>query len=344
MITEIVDKLDYITYENFIINNQQSTFYHSIKHLIFLQQILQIKPKFIVTKNEQDIVAVMPFFTKKSTGGEVINSLPFFGSYGGSVAINIEAEKNILTAMNDYNKENDVLSSTIITNPFTNKSELYQKYYEHTIKENRLVQCLVLDGKQITTLWENFEQRVRRAVRKSMKCKVNSRKLKPNEKDFSDFYNMHKLDMESKNGKPKPPEFFQSLKDNFVYGKDYEIFAASLNDLDIAYLLVFYYGQFTEYYMPAYNVEFKNLQATSLLIWESIKEAINRKSSFYNFGGTWKNQPELYLYKRGWAAMDFPYAYYIYGNISRAKEIGLNEIIKQYPFFYVFPYETIRNS
>lgn len=344
MRTEIVNELDYEAYENFVKKSKDSTFYHSIRHLNFLKQILQLSTKFVVAKNENEIIGVMPFFSKRSSGGEVVNSLPFFGSYGGLVSTNIEAEKSILESMNSYNKENDILSSVIIVSPFVKRDELYQKRYEHNLKENRLIQCLTISEKSESVLWESLEQRVRRAIRKSMKYEVKSRKLEPNEKDMSSFYDMHKKDMESKNGKPKPPEFFKSLKENFVYGEDYEIFAASTNNVDVAYLLVFYYGQFTEYYMPAYNAELKNLQATSLLIWESIKESIKRKSFYYNFGGTWKNQQELYLYKRGWSAMDFPYVYYIYGNISRARNLGLQEIKNQYPYFYVFPYEEIQKQ
>jgi len=344
MRTEIVDELDYDAYENFIKESNDSTFYHSIKHLQFLNQILQLSPEFVVARNENEIIGVMPFFSKKSSGGVVVNSLPFFGSYGGLVSKSIEAEKSILEYMNNYNKENDILSSVIIVSPFVKRNELYQQNYVHNLKENRLAQCLTISEKSESLLWECFEQRVRRAIRKSIKYGVKLRKLKPNETDMKNFYDMHKRDMESKNGKPKPPEFFKSLRENFAYGNDYEIFAASINDTDIAYLLVFYYGQFTEYYMPAYDAELKNLQATSLLIWESIKESIKRKSFYYNFGGTWKNQNELYLYKRGWSATDFPYVYYIYGDISRAREIGLQEIKNQYPYFYVFPYEEIQKK
>lgn len=344
MITEIVDELDCGAYEKFIKESNDSTFYHSIKHLNFLKQILQLSPKFVVAKKENEIIGVMPFFSKKSSGGEVVNSLPFFGSYGGLVSKSIEAEKNILESMNNYNKENDILSSVIITSPFVKRGELYQQRYKHNLQENRLIQCLIISEKSESLLWDGFEQRVRRAVRKSMKYGVKSRRLELNEADMKNFYEMHKRDMESKNGKPKPPEFFKSLIENFVYGEDCEIFAASMNGVDVAYLLVFYYGQFTEYYMPAYNAELKNLQATSLLIWESIKESIQRKSFYYNFGGTWKNQQELYLYKRGWSATDFSYVYYIHGNIARAREIGLQGIKEQYPYFYVFPYEEIQKK
>ena len=44
----------------------------------------------------------------------------------------------------------------------------------------------------------------------------------------------------------------------------------------------------------------KKSQSTSLLIWESIQASLRKKISYYNFGGTWPNQSELYLFKPDW--------------------------------------------
>jgi len=62
---------------------------------------------------------------------------------------------------------------------------------------------------------------------------------------------------------------------------------------------------------------------------------------YYNFGGTWKDQTELYMFKRGWNSTDFSYPYYIFGDLERAKSIGIDEIKKHYNAFYVFSYNDI---
>lgn len=339
---EIEKTIDLQEYET-LLNNNQSTFYHTINHLNFLSNMLEITPNFITIKKNKELLGLLPFFVKESKEGKVINSLPFFGSYGGFVCDSVENQKLILNEMNNYNIENDVLSSVIIQNPFSQNSEIYERIYKHNFKEERLCQCIVLNNNE-EDLWNNFEQRVRRAVRKSQKSNLIVKSVQPDDNLFQIFFQMHKKEMESKNGKPKPEKFFNCVKKNFIYNKDYEIFSAELDGKSIAFLLIFYSHPYVEYYMPAYDSTLKHLQGTSLLIWESIKSALHKKMQFYNFGGTWKTQSELYLYKRGWNSKDFFYNYYIYGDIERARKIGLEKIKQNYPFFYVFSFSDLQKT
>lgn len=343
MNADITQRMDFLEYEEFLKKNAESSFYHSLKYLEFLKEVLNSKPFFITVRENNNLTGVLPFFEKNSSLGKVINSLPFFGSYGGFVSNELSVQKKILKTLNDFNIENDTLSSVIIQNPFSTYNKIYKEHYKFNLVENRRVQCIDLEKKDEESIWNSFEQRVRRAVRKAKKNNVKVQKLIPNEEGMSNFFQMHKKEMESKNGRIKPPEFFKHLKNSFIPNENYDIFCASIDEKDIAYLLVFYFNLNVEYYMPAYDSNFKHLQATSLLLWESIKTAIKKKIRYYNFGGTLKNQPELYLYKRGWSAAEFGYNYYIFGNLEKAKKAGLEEIKKNYPYFYVFSYEQIQN-
>ena len=56
----------------------------------------ELKSQFITVTDGDKLIGVLPFFCKKTKFGEVINSLPFFGSYGGVVSKKIETKKNIL--------------------------------------------------------------------------------------------------------------------------------------------------------------------------------------------------------------------------------------------------------
>ena len=281
------------------------------------------------------------FFIKETIHGSVLNSLPFFGSYGGILSNHYEIQKNIIELLNDFNKENELLSSVIIANPFNSNDETYNKIYKYDIKEERLIQCINLKNKSQDILWNEFEQRVRRSIRKSEKNLVSVSTEDVNDQRFEKFYQLHKTDMELKNGRPKPTEFFKYVRKHFVQRQDYDMFTAIKDNEEIAYLLVFYFPPFTEYYMPAYRSDYKHLQSTSLLIWESIKESIKRNMEFYNFGGTWKNQNELYMFKKGWNSTDYHYNYYIFRDLSRINAIGLKSVKENYENFYVTSYEEI---
>jgi lipid II:glycine glycyltransferase (peptidoglycan interpeptide bridge formation enzyme) len=293
-----------------------------------------------VAKENENFIGFLPFFVSKSKLGTVVNSLPFFGSFGGIIS-NKKCNKEILEFFNKFNKENNVISSVIITNPFLKNFDDYESSFDYDFKDERRIQCINLENMTEEKLWSSFEQRVRRAIRKSMKENISIEICELTEKIIPDFYSFHKNEMDSKNGKSKPIQFFYSIKNNFTFGKDYELYVAKQNFKPISYLLIFYSDIHAEYYMPAYHSDFKHTQSTSLLIWESIKSAIKRNLKFYNFGGTCKNQPELYRFKRGWSSNDYFYNYYIFANIDKIRSIGIENLVTEFPYFYIAPFNKI---
>jgi len=336
----IEDNLELEDYDYFLKKNEFSTFYHSGKFLKLLESLLGTGSKFVVAKDKDQIIGVMPLFVKESPFGKVVNSLPFFGSYGGIISFDKNVKKGILEEINVFNKENDVLSSVIITNPFDPNNEHYEKYFSFNIKEQRRIQCTDLKDQSKQKLWELLEQRVRRSIRKTEKNNVIVQE-NGDAAIIDDFYNLHKKSMEEKNARAKPIEFFKNLKKIFNENEDYDIFVAKKDSENIGFLLVFYFNSFTEYYIPVFHSKWKNLQPTSILIWKSLERSIEKKIRYYNFGGTWIDQTELYRFKRGWNAQDFNYYYYIYRDLDRIKDLGLDEIKKNFENYYVTKYDEI---
>ena len=98
MNVEINERLDLSEYDDFLKNAQNRTFYHSRNYIHFLKDMLELNPNFITARINGKIVGTLPFFSKKSQSGIVVNSLPFFGSYGGIVSNN-QCEKEILSCI-----------------------------------------------------------------------------------------------------------------------------------------------------------------------------------------------------------------------------------------------------
>jgi len=336
-ISSIVDKNGYTDF----LETTNSTFYHTIKHLNFLEDLLHLTAKFIIVEEKSTIKGILPFFIKESPVGSIVNSLPFFGSYGGTLSNSEDVTKLLLAEFNQFVRKNNILSTTIITNPFIENSSIYEKYFQHSIVEKRRIQCINLKNFTVDTLWESFEQRVRRSIRKSLKENIEFSKISLNDNSIKNFFSLHQKEMNSKNGKSKPIEFFEAVKNNFINEVDYDVFEAKNNGKPISYLLIFYHYPFAEYYMPAYDSDFKNSQSTSLLIWESIKISLKKNLHFYNFGGTWFNQLELYRFKRGWNASDYFYNYYINVDINKIKNIGIDALKENFSHFYIAPYDKI---
>jgi len=338
---EIIEKIDWLEYDSFL-DSVNSTFFHSSKFLKLLNNLLEAKNLFIKVKDGNEISGIIPMFVKDTKYGKVQNSLPYFGSYGGVLSKKIEISKLILNELNNFNQENEVLSSVIIENPFSDNN-IYEKFYKFNSTDTRLCQCTILD-KSENELFNSLEKRVRWSLKKSDKEDIEVKKLELNKEIISELYRLHKNNMEIKGGQVKNLDFFKYIKKIFCVGKDYDVYGGFYNDKPISFLLVFYHTKFTEYYMPVQNSDYKNLQSSSKLIWESIKESLNQKKHYYNFGGTPKNNESLYRFKRGWNANDYNYRYYVYRDLERLKEIDLNELKKLYENFYVFPYDDIQKN
>jgi hypothetical protein len=341
MIIEIKDKIDFKNYEDFITHIPRSTFTSSSNHIKLLEKILNLEPKYVIVEKDNEIKGIMPFFEKKNDLGLVINSLPFFGSHGGLISNDYEIDKMLISKFNEYANENDVLSSVVISNPFVKNNTIYENYLNHNHVEKRFTQCTVLENENSESMWKKFEKRTRWTIRKCEKNLIHVYKSPITSELSSNFYEIYKIGMKIKKGRLKPSNFFEHVKNNFIFDKDYAVFVAEKNSLPIAYLLVFYHYPFAEYYMPAFDKNYSNYNATSMLIWKSIEDSLSKKLKFYNFGGTLIDQHSLYLFKRNWGSSDFYYNYYINANLERIKSVELDNLKSMYENFYVFSFSQL---
>lgn len=339
---EIIEKINREDY-NSLLDNTASTFFHSFKFLQLLKTLLKVEIGAIEVRENYDMTGILPYFIKKTKFGDVINSLPYFGSYGGVLTQKNKNAKVILEKFNELNKEKDVLSSVIIENPFNINNEIYEKYFHYNYTDSRITQCTKLDLNE-TELFSKFEKRVRWSIKKADKHNIKIKKSELNEKINSEFFHYHKKNMESKDGKFKSLDFFHKIEKIFEVGKDYDVYIGLKDEMPISFLLVFYFKNYTEYYMPAQNLEMKEFQASSKLIWESMRESIKKNIVYYNFGGTPKNNLSLYRFKKGWNSEDYSYKYYIYADIKKIQECNLDELKKSFQNFFIIPYDIIQNG
>lgn len=349
-------------------------FFHTTAYRDVLNEVLDANPTYLIACDGKDIVGALPTFESEQTAiGNVYNSLPFFGSPGGFVThdglSNDESRTVASKLLEEFSKiaSNDALSATLVTSQFdANNTDtgnsFYESILEYRFRDDRLAQVLSFDtdfeqtlktkeavpektptsARDATTIGEwlfsQFERRTRRAVRKPYKEGLSWR----HSDDFDRLYEMHKVGMEAKGGTVKPRKFFEAVRKH-VPEEMYDLRYASLDGRDIAGLLLFYYGDTVEYHTPAYEFEYRDTQATSMLIFEAMRNAIANGYRYWNFGGTRKSQESLYRFKRGWGAEDHPYYYYVidFGGIDKLLNQQTNDLLNWYKWFYTVPFDEV---
>jgi hypothetical protein len=336
-------------YENFLLRNDLTLLYYSNKYRRLLKQFLQADDYYFIALNDRDeIIGVLPTFLKLNKKyGNILNSLPFYGSNGGIIEFSHEQDlrSSLLDAFYELAEQQRCVTATLITSPFEENNDFYRKFARYTFCDERIGQLTKLpteDEHFEEKLFDSFHAKTRNMIRKARKNDLKV--LEQNTTQALYFLaEVHKKNIEAIKGVAKPKYFFELIPQIFKSSDDYKIWVAYFKDrMPVAALLLFYFNKTVEYFTPAIVAEYRQLQPLSLLIFESLKDAVQNKYVWWNWGGTWLQQTNLYRFKKRWAAVDRIYYYYtkIYKNeiLSVGKEI----ILEEYPYFYVAPFNKLK--
>jgi hypothetical protein len=343
-------------YEHFLTQCRDALFYHSLKFRDVIRNFIKATDHYFVACEGGEIIGALPSFLKENSRyGNIINSLPFYGSHGAILAKSSAEEdrirKKLLGAFNSFAREKRCLLANIISSPFEKNPSFYLREWQPEYTDERIAQitelphCSSFPKNELENELDKLIDSVRkRNVRKALKSGI-SLKSSSEPPDIAPLYQIHKENLIALKGIVKPRVFFQRVIDIMDAGRDYQIYYAEREGEIIAGLLVFYYKNIVEYYTPAIKLQYRNLQPLSFLIYRAMLDAIKKGYRYFNFGGTWKSQESLYQFKKRWGTKDYPYFYYIkaYGDISHLKKLSRETILQEYPWFYVLPFSELED-
>lgn len=312
-----------------------SLIYQSPVFLDFLCNILGARNDSVVLCSEDGAVrGGIPLLTLEGPKGMVVNSLPFFGSNGGIIAEDPGAASILNDWYNTFAKGTNIASSTLVSGPFDTES--FYRGVAHNRTDSRIGQFSHIGfGQDFETLMRGFHYKTRNMIRKAEKSGVNVSK----DNDAIAFLrDVHHENLAVLGGIPKPDSFFDLLPESFHTDSDYRIYVANLNGQRVAALLLFYFNQTVEYFMPVIQKDFRDSQPMSLLIYTAMCDASRNGFSRWNWGGTWHTQEGVYRFKSRWGTSDHPYTYYTQLNNAEFQQMPRSDILRTYPYFYVLPF------
>lgn len=339
-------------YEVLLYSVETALLYSSLHYRDFLQRILQNSaPHYLLAYEGERLVGALPsFLCQNPTYGNVLNSLPFFGSNGGLILSHTLdnsslVKQALLAAFIDLATSKKVTVSALISNPLAADQAFYEEHTRYAYRDERIG--------QITSLpvgWRNSEELREKLVslchpmrrRNLQKAKSSGLTIYHSDslETMQQLFVLHQENMRAIGGLAKPWAVFAAIRDSFTYDREYRVYVAAKDGRVIAALLIFYYNRTAEYFIPATAEEYRVYQPASLLIFEAMQEAARRGCAWWNWGGTWHNQKGVYDFKRRWGAVDLPYYYYVtlYQDPIPMKSLGKSGILDTYPYFYVLPF------
>jgi len=347
---------DITEYENLVKASKNGVLYHSIKWKQVLQLFTNAEPLYVIAKKNEKIVGALPAFMKRNNRyGNVLNSLPFYGSHGGPIVSpylnendRIRVKKALLIAFKRLANDNDCMLSTLITTPFETDLTIFKKVLKPDFTDSRIGQITTFREKitdvENEILYNTIEKRCRTAIRKAQKSGVKV-ELAEDLKSMEDLIEMHKKGILAKGGTPKPARFFKIATHVLSKNKSFKLLLARKNREIVGGLLLFYYKNIVEYYIPCFKTEFSELQPLSLLIYEAMKDSIKNGYNIWNFGGGGRLSG-VYKFKKSWGAKEYPYYYYIncYEDINHIKMASVETLLNEYKWFYVLPFNELSSK
>jgi hypothetical protein len=260
-------------YTEMLHNCRQAMFSHSLPYRDLLSDFLSCQPCYLIATEGGEVIGAIPaFFKKNAKYGNILNSLPFFGSHGG-VLVQSKFDENkkreikrlLLDSFGALAKEKDCLLSTMITSPFDSDISFYENNLPFKFKDKRVAPIVEfrdnIDDAEHEIMYNIVEPDNRRAIRRPLKHGVTLEFSQ----DFWPLFEMHKENISAKGGGLKPMAFFQKVR-QLIKKNEYDLMYARKEGVIIAGLLVFFFKNIVDYSVPALRDEYSIEQGTTFLI------------------------------------------------------------------------------
>jgi hypothetical protein len=332
-------------------------FYHSLIYRRLLKDFLPatVEDHYLLAFEGGQLVGALPSFLMDGPLGPALNSLPFFGSHGSILlrpGANHAAASALAEAMMDLCRQRSVVFATVIDNPFSDNEEVFRHSMGFQCRDQRIGQFTPLpeggNAEQISnSLLGLYHQKTRNIVHKALRGGLDLGH-EPSQLALDTLHTLHEANILGVGGIAKPKRFFASIARQLQYDNDYRIYTARTGNGEIVCaLMLLYFKDVVEYFIPATAESWRSAQPLSALIHMAMRDAVlERNARSWNWGGTWLTQNGVYHFKSRWGTRDHPYHYYIrvFPDMQSLRGISRQTLLQGYPWFYTVPFSILEEQ
>jgi hypothetical protein len=320
-------------YDRFVAGHPKSLLYYSSRYRSFLEELLGCQSAYWIACEGSDIVGVLPLMRLPGRWGDVLNSLPFFGSNGGILASSAEAEQALLKKFNELSAEGAVAASTWVAHPLAAD----QLVPDHDLVDERLCHFTEL-SRNAKILLARIDGSARRNIKKAQASGVT---VRVDNDSFGFLEQTHRDNMKSIGGRAKTSRFFDLVQRHFEPGVDYNLYVAEAGGALCAALLLLYFNDTVEYFTPVTVEAMRTNQPMALILFEAMLDSASAGYRRWNWGGTWLTQTGVRRFKQKWGATEGRYRYYTKLNREDLLHQSSTVLAETYPDFFVVPYAAL---
>lgn len=324
-------------YQEFVASHPQTLLYYSLRFRDLLIDLLGCRARYAVATSGPEVIGALPLMVSAGPYGQVLNSLPYYGSNGGILARDSTASAALSAWYDLQVADADVASATIISNPLHGDTAAPRG---HDLHDERVSLITPLEGFDegrdaiLAMIDSSARRNVNKALRSGVQVAIDCDYLPALE-------TLHRDNMDRIGGQAKSTSFFEGVRRHFRAGKDYDLYVAFVDGEVAAALLIFYFGTTVEYYVPAIGHAYRSLQPLAALLHRAMADAGGHGFRRWNWGGSWLSQESLIRFKRKWGGQQRTYSYWTSVRRHDLLSASPAALLDAYPHFYVVPFTSL---
>jgi hypothetical protein len=257
----------------------------------------------VIVKQDQEILARMPFGIKQQYGFTILSHPnfthtlgPWLKPSGGKYATQLADQKKLMTQLIEQLPHYDLFVAN-----FHYSLQNWLPFYWHGFSQTTKYTYLLENLEDLDRIWADFRENIRREIRKAQKQLAIRTDL-----DVERFWEINALTFQRQGKRPPYPAEVVYRLDKACLERDARrIFFAEDAQGRVHAVLYIVWNQFSAYYlMGGSDPELRNSGAASLLMWEAIQFAA-KVSQKFDFHGSMIEPIEQFV--RAFGAKQTPY-------------------------------------
>lgn len=336
-------------YAEFARQDPASMIYGTLEFRAFLQRAVIGTSRYLVARRNDRIVGALPLFVAgNERWGEVVNSLPWYGSHGGCLVDSDDGDAiraKLLARYVELIAGPRVAFATMILTPAERAHlDAYRRALAPRATDERIGQVTELpeDGPELDVRLDQVcRQKTRNLVRKSLKQGFEL-ELADSDAAWRFLYETHVENMAAIGGGAKPLAHFEAMR--AAIPPDWrQLVVTRLEGRPVAAMLLFRFNRTVEYITPVIKHEFRSMQPLSFAIWHAMLDAVRAGYRWWNWGGTWRSQVSLHHFKEGWGAVERPYTYLTHASLPAMEKLRRDRqaVSDAFPYYFIYPFSAL---
>lgn len=300
------------------------------------------EPIFLLCEDDGQDIAGLPLYLYSPPSGSILTSVPQAGPLGGifhltglSPEKQSEAYRCLLDAAKEIAAREKCLTLTVISNPFRNDRDLYERFLQPEWVLENFTQYL--DLSEPAQRSHGHRNNLNKAKKRGFRVEVCT-----TDSDFNRWYDIHCERHGEIGATPLDHRLLYGIFKQSGPLQKSRLFLVRFEQEIAAGALLVYHQKIADVFMLSVSKKFMEDKPNFVAVDESIGWASQAGVEIYNWQSSENRRSGVYDFKRQWGSRDIPYFFLTKctGAVEDLKRIGSGSMKVAYKGHYVLPFQV----